>query len=74
MKYLADSGALEDVVLVLSGSDMIVIREARMCFPGRRGMANQVDFQVFPLGFNEVVTLSRILSDAEHEALMAPDP
>lgn len=74
VKYLADSGALEDVVLVLSGSDMVIIREARMCLPGRRGMADQVDFQVFPLGFNEVVTLSRTLTAAEREALMAPVP
>jgi predicted AAA+ superfamily ATPase len=74
VKYLADSGALEDVILVLSGSDMVIIREARMCFPGRRGMADQVDFQVFPLGFNEVVTLTRTLTAGEHEALMAPVP
>lgn len=74
VKYLADSGALEDVVLVLSGSDMVIIREARMCFPGRRGMADQVDFQVFPLGFNEVVTLTRALTAGEQEALMAPVP
>jgi len=74
VKYLADSGALEDVVLVLSGSDMVIIREARMCFPGRRGMADQVDFQVFPLGFSEVVSLTRTLTAAEHETLMAPVP
>jgi hypothetical protein len=74
VKYLADSGALEDVILVLSSSDMVIIREARMCFPGRRGMADRVDFQVFPLGFNEVVTLSRALTAEEREALMAPVP
>jgi uncharacterized protein len=74
VKYLADSGALEDVIMVLSGSDMVIIREARMCFPGRRGLADQVDFQVFPLGFNEVVTLSRALTAEEREALMAPVP
>jgi len=74
VKYLADSGALEDVVLVLSGSDMVIIREARMCFPGRRGMADQVDFQVFPLCFSEVVSLTRTLTAAEHETLMAPVP
>lgn len=31
VKFPADSGALENVVLVLSGSDMAIIREAQMC-------------------------------------------
>jgi hypothetical protein len=35
--------------------------KARVRFPGRRGMADQVDFQIFPRGFNEVVTLTRTL-------------
>ena len=29
VKYLADAGLLDDVVLVLTGSDSVVIREAR---------------------------------------------
>ena len=72
VKYLADSGALEGVVLILSGSDMVIIREALMRFPGRRGMADQWDFQLYPLAFNEVVTLTRALSAEEREDLMEP--
>ena len=37
IKYLADAGLLEGVVLIATGSDMAVIQEARMRFPGRRG-------------------------------------
>jgi len=45
IKYLADAGLLENVVLILIGSDIAVIRESRMRFPGRRGQAETVDFQ-----------------------------
>jgi predicted AAA+ superfamily ATPase len=40
VKFLADSGLLRNTVLVISGSDSYIIREARMRFPGRRGSAD----------------------------------
>jgi predicted AAA+ superfamily ATPase len=57
VKYLADMGILEHVILVLAGSDLTMMQEARMRFPGRRGMADQVDFHLHPLSFFEFITL-----------------
>ena len=57
IKFLADSGALDDVVLVLSGSDSSVLQEARLRFPGRRGLADQQNFEVLPLSFGECIRL-----------------
>ena len=53
VKYLADSGILKDTIMLISGSDSVVIRDARMRFPGRRGRADRVDFHLFPLSFAE---------------------
>ncbi len=57
VKFLADSGLLRNTVLVISGSDSYIIREARMRFLGRRGRADVVDFHVYPLSFYEYLTL-----------------
>lgn len=34
VKYLADAGMLENCLLFLTGSDLVIIQEARMRFPG----------------------------------------
>lgn len=70
IKYLAESGALENVVLVLSGSDLVLMEEARKRFPGRRGIANQVDFHYYPLSFREVLQLKKKLP--ANEQLQSP--
>jgi predicted AAA+ superfamily ATPase len=57
VKFLADAGLLEDVVLLLTGSDLAVIREARARFPGRRGPATVVDYHLYPLSFGATVRL-----------------
>jgi predicted AAA+ superfamily ATPase len=57
VKFLADAGLLAEVRLILTGSDLLVIQEARMRFPGRRGAADRVDFHVRPLTFGEFCTL-----------------
>jgi len=57
IKYLADAGILENTVMVLTGSDLVIIQEARMRFPGRRGAADIVDFHLYPLNFSETVQL-----------------
>ena len=57
VKYAADAGMLEQTVLVLTGSDLSFIQEARMRFPGRRGKADTTDFQLYPLSFREFLTL-----------------
>ena len=65
IKFLADSGLLENTVLILTGSDAVFIQEARMRFPGRRGREDVVDFHMFPLTFREVVELKGVLGKNE---------
>lgn len=72
IKYLADAGLLEGVVLIATGSDMAVIQEARMRFPGRRGQAAAVDFHLHPLSFAAAVGLKRSLSGQELLQLAQP--
>jgi hypothetical protein len=57
IKYLADAGLLENTVLMLTGSDLTLITEARMRFPGRRGTADICDFHYYPLSFKEYFCL-----------------
>lgn len=57
VKFLADAGMLERTILVVTGSDLVVMQEARMRFPGRRGDAVQTDFHLHPLSFADYVTL-----------------
>ena len=57
VKFLADAGALDQSVLLLSGSDSAILREAMKRFAGRRGKAGQVDFVFHPLSFAETVLL-----------------
>jgi len=57
VKYLADAGVLDNTVLVLTGSDLVFLQQARMRFPGRRGRADVVDFHLYPLSFREFVDL-----------------
>src|SRR5579872_1955764 len=49
IKYAADAGLLEHIVLMLTGSDLTLMQEARMRFPGRRGKASTVNFHLYPL-------------------------
>ena len=63
VKYAADAGMLERTILMLTGSDMGFIQEARMRFPGRRGAADVSDFHMHPLSFNEYMTLTNTVTD-----------
>ncbi len=45
----------------MTGSDLALIQDARMRFPGRRGRAGTVDFHLCPLNFREFVCLKDIL-------------
>jgi hypothetical protein len=69
-KFLADAGLLENVMLVLTGSDSVIIQEARMRFPGRRGKAHQVDYHIYPLSFYEVLKLTQAVDNLD-EVLLA---
>lgn len=64
VKFLADAGLLEDVILVLTGSDSVVIGEARRFLPGRRGRAPRVDFHLYPLSFAEYLDVAGIAGHA----------
>lgn len=57
VKFLADAGGLDQVTLILSGSDSNIIRDAMRRFAGRRGRAERVDFIFHPLTFCETVLL-----------------
>ncbi len=78
VKYLADAGILENTGFFLTGSDLAVIREARMRFPGRRGSEDTVDFHLFPLSFLEAVRLKQRLKQHltrdEVDLLLGIDP
>ena len=69
IKFLADAGMLENIVVFLTGSDMVIIKEARMRLPGRRGTADVVDFHLFPLNFLETVRLKKRFSVGEMDQL-----
>ena len=72
VKYLADAGMLDDVVLVLTGSDLVVLREATASLPGRRGRADRVEFHLHPLNFHEYVRLKGAFDTAEFFDLCDP--
>ncbi len=57
IKFLADKGFFRKGSVVLTGSDTVLLKEAMMRFPGRRGMASQTDFHLSPLSFYEFVNL-----------------
>jgi predicted AAA+ superfamily ATPase len=70
IKYLADAGLLEQTVLVITGSDLVIIKEARMRFPGRRGLSSKVDFHLYPLSFSEFVKLHQKIRQDEIQLMM----
>lgn len=53
IKYLADIRLFHNVIVILTGSDLTLIKQARMTFPGRRGKAAKVNFHLYPLSFRE---------------------
>jgi uncharacterized protein len=67
VKYAADAGLLEETVLMLTGSDLYFIQEARMRFPGRRGKADTADFHLYPLSFREFLLLKNKVSDLDRQ-------
>lgn len=57
IKALADEGWFARGFCLLTGSDTLILKEAAMSFPGRRGESDQTDFHLYPLSFYEYVTL-----------------
>ncbi len=73
VKYAADAGLLDQTILILTGSDLVLIEEARMRFPGRRGRADRVDFHLYPLSFRETVKLKGRIKNISETAESATD-
>jgi len=73
VKFIADAGIIENKALVLTGSDSVIIKEARMRFPGRRGASATVDFHLHPLSFQESVRLHGRFTEEEISLLISPD-
>ncbi|HBC88402.1 MAG TPA: ATPase [Lentisphaeria bacterium] len=65
VKYLADSGIISKAVVVLTGSDLSFIKEARKRFPGRHGVADSPEFLLHPLSFRETLAVKKIFSTPE---------
>ena len=63
IKSLADSGIFDQVVVVISGSDLVMMQEARKRFPGRRRKADEVDFHYYPLSFRQCLELKGKISE-----------
>ncbi len=57
IKALADEGYFRQGLCLLTGSDTLILKDAAMRFPGRRGEASKTDFHLYPLSFSEYVTL-----------------
>jgi predicted AAA+ superfamily ATPase len=57
IKALADEGCFQQGLCLLTGSDTLILKEAAMSFPGRRGTADKTDFHLFPLNFHDYVSL-----------------
>ncbi len=65
VKFAVDAGMLERTVLMVTGSDLALMQDARMRFPGRRGAADERDFRLHPLSFGEYVALVGTVPDLE---------
>lgn len=57
IKALADEGYFRQGICLLTGSDTLILKDAAMRFPGRRGESNKIDFHLYPLSFSEYVHL-----------------
>lgn len=57
IKGLADEGRFRGGQCLLTGSDTVILKQAAMAFPGRRGHADKTDFHLLPLSFREYVEL-----------------
>ena len=60
IKHLAETGLFENAIVIISGSDSVLIKDAMKRFPGRRGKADIVDFHYYPLSFREILNLKNV--------------
>lgn len=57
IKAIADEGGFRKGLCLITGSDTLILKEAVMSFPGRRGTADRTDFHLYPLSFSAYVGL-----------------
>lgn len=69
IKYAADTGLFEQAIVIITGSDLMLIQEARVRFPGRRGKANKANFHLYPLSFREFMDLKHNVSEPNIDLL-----
>lgn len=69
IKALADEGYFKKGLCLLTGSDTLILKEAAMSFPGRRGIADKTDFHLYPLTFKEYVDLREPKSTPNNDKL-----
>lgn len=69
IKSLADAGYFQHGICLLTGSDTLILKEAAMRFPGRRGKADKTDFHLYPLSFSEYVKLISPQKNADLDTL-----
>ncbi len=74
IKYAADVGLFDDVIVILTGSDLALIKEAMMRLPGRRGKSATVNFHLYPLSFREAVLLKQEGTAELEQCLTQADP
>lgn len=71
IKAIADEGFFKKGLCLLTGSDTLILKEAAMSFPGRRGKASKTDFHLYPLSFFEYVSLRSSKSKINNEKLFS---
>jgi len=69
IKALADEGYFGKGICLLTGSDTLILKEAAMRFPGRRGKSDKADFHLYPLSFSDYVKLRLPAEDPSIEQL-----
>ncbi len=68
IKGIADEGYFQRGICILTGSDTLILKEASMRFPGRRGQALK-DFRLWPLSFKETLLAKKIIASDESKEI-----
>lgn len=74
VKYLADIGRLDRTFLLLTGSDSVLVQDALKRLPGRRGLADHVDYEYHSLDFLEFCRLRRNIEASTLDVLALDGP
>jgi predicted AAA+ superfamily ATPase len=67
IKLAIAEGLLQNTILMLSGSDSILVQETNKLLPKRRNKNEIIDFHLYPLSFAEVLNLKNKMPQALKE-------